>query len=726
MEAERKRLKPRLERRNAMKNIDYQLKDEDADADADAAYLNQRSFRVKGIDGEFDRILRSLGLSGPEDFAIPAAAWEEARAHKARSSVQPREGGIKGVRPPVLEPPLVTSAWTSQQQTERVPPSDSVSRDDDVAVEAQTEEVSGFADDHGSFDIHNLSPNGSGYFRSWQKGDILGKGSFGTVYEGFTDDGNFFAVKEVSLLDDGSQGKQSLFQLQQEISLLSQFRHDNIVRYLGTDKDDDKLYIFLELVTKGSLASLYQKYRLRDSQVSAYTRQILSGLKYLHDRNVVHRDIKCANILVDANGSVKLADFGLAKATKLNDVKSSKGSPYWMAPEVVNLRNRGYGLAADIWSLGCTVLEMLTRQPPYSHLEGMQALFRIGRGQPPPVPESLSTDARDFILKCLQVNPNKRPTAARLLDHPFVKRPLLSPISPVSPSINLLMSSSDKDLRFRLVKYTGKVDVHNLSPNGSGWQKGDFLGNGSFGTVYEGFTDDGNFFAVKEVSLLDDRSQGKQSIFQLQQEISLLSQLRHDNIVRYLGTEQDNYKLYIFLELVTKGSLRSLYQKYRLTDSQASAYTRQILSGLKYLHDRNVIHRDIKCANILVDANGSVKLADFGLAKATKSNDVKSIGGSPYWMAPEVVKLRKHGYGLAADIWSLGCTVLEMLTCQPPYSHLGKMEALSLIGKGHPPPLPESLSTDARDFILKCLQVNPNKRPTAAQLLDHPFLKRIS
>ncbi|KAL2968833.1 hypothetical protein AAZX31_15G046900 [Glycine max] len=276
------------------------------------------------------------------------------------------------------------------------------------------------------------------------------------------------------------------------------------------------------------------------------------------------------------------------------------------------------------------------------------------------------------------------------------------------------------------VSASALVDVHNLSPNGSGWQKGDFLGNGSFGTVYEGFTDDGNFFAVKEVSLLDDRSQGKQSIFQLQQEISLLSQLRHDNIVRYLGTEQDNYKLYIFLELVTKGSLRSLYQKYRLTDSQASAYTRQILSGLKYLHDRNVIHRDIKCANILVDANGSVKLADFGLAKATKSNDVKSIGGSPYWMAPEVVKLRKHGYGLAADIWSLGCTVLEMLTCQPPYSHLGKMEALSLIGKGHPPPLPESLSTDARDFILKCLQVNPNKRPTAAQLLDHPFLKRIS
>ncbi|KAK3002536.1 hypothetical protein RJ639_020933 [Escallonia herrerae] len=186
--------------------------------------------------------------------------------------------------------------------------------------------------------------------------------------------GFFFAMKEVSLLDQGDQGRQSIYQLEQEIALLSQFEHENIVQYFGTDKDDAKLYIFLELVTKGSLLSLYRKYTLRDSQVSAYTRQILHGLKYLHDRNVafeeasiyalrynpserlslyalldlhlqaagrflmyalheLNLDIKCANILVDANGSVKLADFGLAKATKLNDVKSCKGTAFWMAPE---------------------------------------------------------------------------------------------------------------------------------------------------------------------------------------------------------------------------------------------------------------------------------------------------------------------------------------------------------------------------------------------------------
>ncbi|CAA2966865.1 mitogen-activated protein kinase kinase kinase 1-like [Olea europaea var. sylvestris] len=278
-----------------------------------------------------------------------------------------------------------------------------------------------------------VSPNGrfKRIIVDWQKGELLGCGSFGSVYEGIADDGFFFAVKEVSLLDQGDEGKQRIIQLEQEIALLSQFEHENIVQYYGTQKVESHLYIFLELVTKGSLLSLYQKYNLRDSLVSAYTRQILHGLKYLHDKNVVHRDIKCANILVDASGSVKLADFGLAKAIKLNDVKSCKGTPFWMAPEVV--RSLGYGLAADIWSLGCTVLEMLTRHFPYSSMEPMSALYRIGRGELPSIPDSLSSDARNFILKCLQVDASARPTASELLDHPFVKRPLPASSGSASP-----------------------------------------------------------------------------------------------------------------------------------------------------------------------------------------------------------------------------------------------------------------------------------------------------
>ncbi|XP_076884191.1 mitogen-activated protein kinase kinase kinase 1-like [Bidens hawaiensis] len=261
----------------------------------------------------------------------------------------------------------------------------------------------------------------------WHKGDCIGTGSSGPVYQAYIIINNqlglSFAVKEVSFLDQGSQGKQSILQLQQEISLLSQFQHKYIVQYLGTDKDGDKLYIFLELVTGGSLAKLYRQYELQDPHVSAYTRQILSGLNYLHERNVVHRDIKCSNILIDASEYVKLADFGLAKALTLNDINSCKRAAYFMAPEVVkNRSDNGFGLAADLWSLGCTVLEMLSRKIPYYNIEMSAALFKIIKGELPDIPNTLSAEARDFILKCLQVNPDNRPTTAELLDHPFVNR----------------------------------------------------------------------------------------------------------------------------------------------------------------------------------------------------------------------------------------------------------------------------------------------------------------
>ncbi|KAL6911556.1 hypothetical protein ACP4OV_000361 [Aristida adscensionis] len=272
-----------------------------------------------------------------------------------------------------------------------------------------------------------ISPSPNRRFRrtitSWLKGEHLGSGSFGSVYEAISDDGFFFAVKEVSLLDQGQNAKQRILQLEHEISLLSRLEHENIVQYFGTDKEDGKLYIFLELVTQGSLATLYQKYRLQHSQVSAYTRQILNGLNYLHQRNVLHRDIKCANILVDASGLVKLADFGLAKEMSiLSQARSSKGTVYWMAPEVA--KAKPHGPPADIWSLGCTVLEMLTGKVPYPDMEWTHALLKIGRGIPPEIPNTLSEDARDFIKRCVQANPNDRPSAAQLLEHPFVHRPL--------------------------------------------------------------------------------------------------------------------------------------------------------------------------------------------------------------------------------------------------------------------------------------------------------------
>ncbi|CAH8272646.1 unnamed protein product [Arabidopsis lyrata] len=375
--------------------------------------------------------------------------------------------GIKGVRPSVLKPPPVMklppvdlpgSSWdflthfAPDSETVRRPSSSSSSEngcdeeeawdekveteetgDMFIQVDDTTDEACSFTTNEcdSSSSVSNTSPiyvSGGSINTSWQKGQLLRRGSFGSVYEAISEDGLFFAVEEVSLLDQGSQAQECIQQLEGEVALLSQLEHRNILRYRGTDKDGSNLYIFLELVTQGSLLKLYQRYQLRDSVVSLYTKQILDGLKYLHDKGFIHRDIKCANILVDAYGAVKLADFGLAKVSKLNDSKSCKGTPFWMAPEVVNPKGNddGYGNPADIWSLGCTVLEMCTGHIPYSGLTPVQAQIRIERGTLPDIPDTLLLDARDFIVTCLKVNPEERPTAAELLNHPFVRRPLPS------------------------------------------------------------------------------------------------------------------------------------------------------------------------------------------------------------------------------------------------------------------------------------------------------------
>ncbi|XP_042474442.1 mitogen-activated protein kinase kinase kinase YODA-like [Zingiber officinale] len=294
----------------------------------------------------------------------------------------------------------------------------------------------------------------------WKKGKLIGRGTFGHVYVGFnSESGEMCAMKEVTLFMDDAKSKESAKHLGQEISLLSRLQHPNIVQYYGSEMIDDKLYIYLEYVSGGSIHKLLQDYgQFGEPAIRSYSQQILSGLAYLHAKNTVHRDIKGANILVDPNGRVKLADFGMAKhITGQSCPLSFKGSPYWMAPEVIKNSN-GCNLAVDIWSLGCTVLEMATSKPPWSQYEGIAAMFKIGNSKElPKIPDHLSDDGKDFIRHCLQREPSNRPTASELLQHPFVKNassiekspicsePLESP-GGISAGTNIKVTSHVKNL----------------------------------------------------------------------------------------------------------------------------------------------------------------------------------------------------------------------------------------------------------------------------------------
>lgn len=177
----------------------------------------------------------------------------------------------------------------------------------------------------------------------------------------------------------------------------------------------------------GSIFDVMNKYGALNENVSGkYCRQALEGLAYLHKNVIVHRDIKGANILRDSNGNVKLADFGTSKRLQticsFSGLKTVTGTPYWMAPEVINGEN--YGRKADIWSLGCTVVEMLTKRPPWAEFETMAAIYKIATEDHPKyeLPKNTSEQTRHFLSMTFRRVPQERPTAEDLLYHPFVNR----------------------------------------------------------------------------------------------------------------------------------------------------------------------------------------------------------------------------------------------------------------------------------------------------------------
>lgn len=266
----------------------------------------------------------------------------------------------------------------------------------------------------------------------WIKGALIGQGSFGSVYLGMNPlSGSLMAVKQVELPTGKSHNeerkKSMLEALEREIELLKVLQHENIVQYLDSSTDGQHLNIFLEYVPGGSVAALLSNYgAFEEALVGKFVRQILTGLEYLHGREIIHRDIKGANILVDNKGNIKISDFGISKKVEDNLLSGAKvhrpslqGSVYWMAPEVV--KQTAYTSKADIWSLGCLVVEMLTGAHPWANLTQMQAIFRIGSSGRPTVPDDISSEADDFLEQTFEIEHSARPSASELLAHPFIR-----------------------------------------------------------------------------------------------------------------------------------------------------------------------------------------------------------------------------------------------------------------------------------------------------------------
>lgn len=281
----------------------------------------------------------------------------------------------------------------------------------------------------------NKSKNSNGEYKefAWVKGELIGKGSFGSVYLSLNiTTGEMMAVKQVEVPQFGSNNEafvSTVDALRSEVTLLKDLDHINIVQYLGFEKKNNIYSLFLEYVAGGSIGSLLRLYgRFGDKLIRHLTRQILEGLAFLHSRGILHRDMKADNILLDGDGVCKISDFGISRKSKniySNSDMTMRGTVFWMAPEMVDSK-QGYSAKVDIWSLGCIVLEMFAGKRPWSNLEVVAAMFKIGKSKSaPPIPDDtlplISKNGRKFLDDCFKIDPEIRPTADELLSHPFTQ-----------------------------------------------------------------------------------------------------------------------------------------------------------------------------------------------------------------------------------------------------------------------------------------------------------------
>lgn len=251
----------------------------------------------------------------------------------------------------------------------------------------------------------------------------IGSGTYGDVYKAKRLSANDLAAIKVIKLEPGDD----FGIIQQEILMMKDCRHPNIIAYYGSYLRRDKLWICMEYCGGGSLQDIYHiTGPLAEYQISYMCRETLLGLSYLHSMGKMHRDIKGANILLTEAGDVKLADFGVSAqiTATINKRKSFIGTPYWMAPEVAAVeRKGGYNQLCDIWAIGITAIELAELQPPMFDLHPMRALFLMSKsGFKPPTlkdKDKWSPTFHAFVKVSLTKNPKKRPTADKLLQHPF-------------------------------------------------------------------------------------------------------------------------------------------------------------------------------------------------------------------------------------------------------------------------------------------------------------------
>ncbi|XP_064404660.1 ribosomal protein S6 kinase alpha-3-like isoform X2 [Halichondria panicea] len=617
---------------------------------------------------------------------------------------------------------------------------------------------------------------------------VLGQGSFGKVFLVRRiigkDAGKLYAMK---VLKKASLKVRDRVRTKMERDILVDVRHPFIVHLEYAFQTEGKLYLVLEFLRGGDLFTrLSKEVMFTEDDVKFYLAELALALDHLHTLGIVYRDLKPENILLDAEGHIKLTDFGLSKeAVEDRKTFSFCGTVEYMAPEVVN--RKGHGTTADWWSFGVLMYEMLTGSLPFQG-ENRKATMTMILKAKLGMPQFLSPEAQSLLRVLFKRNPQNRlghgPNGIENIKaHLYFKsinwdrlyqRKVVPPFKPAcgraddafyfdteftsrtprdSPGVPVSATSKELFRGFSYVDPTLMDEERRLSLPGQGPQstvhmstlgsplpvrttsitddydiKEDILGYGSYSTckrcIHRGSSLE---YAVKII-------EKSASMRDVDEEIEILLRYgHHPNVIELRDVYDDGFKVYMVMELMKGGELldRILSQKH-FSEREAANVLFTLTSTVQYLHQQGVVHRDLKPSNILFasasSSQESLRIADFGFAKQLRAENglLMTPCYTANFVAPEVLK--KQGYDAAIDIWSLGILLYTMLSGTTPFASGPEdtaQQILSRIGEGKIPLSGgnwDSVSPSAKDLVLRMLHVDPNQRWSAAQILSHPWI----
>ncbi|XP_034480363.1 probable serine/threonine-protein kinase DDB_G0271682 isoform X1 [Drosophila innubila] len=542
----------------------------------------------------------------------------------------------------------------------------------------------------------------------------IGQGAFSDVYSAkcptkFAD--KIIAVKKLRNSQDSSKN------LERELIILSRLKHPNIVTLYGISKDEvNRFHILLEYSECGSLYNFLhvKKNSVSDKNKLYWMLQCAKGIEYLHDQNIVHRDLKTANLLLyDEFQTLKLCDFGTVREIASNNTANT-GTANYMAPEV--MVSGKYDTKCDVYSFGIIFWEVLSRKKPFYHLGNITPLTlqnKVAKGVHPPLSDIQGLEnldgIKELIERCWHTESKERPTIQQVLQQLESSYGYIEFEKKICTVENSNDSMEGEDLIFE-----------------ANWQDiilKQAIGSGRLTKVYKAdwrAVDGEKTIAVKTYKYLKNEGQ------YFERKLKYISRISHDNIIRLYGISQDNNNRFaLLMEYADCGSLYNVLHgnegSMDYSFIEALNWMHQCVKAMAYLHDRGIIHCHLKPTTMFF-------VNDFQRLKICSSsymNDeftmMTSVAGTPQYMSPEEMNGGKNTE--KSDVYSFGITLWEVMSRKKPYFSMDSHLRMAIEDvKGKRPDLNDvnifTNSDSIKDLISKCWDSDPKKRPSMKDLIE--------